>query len=149
MAKYSKEQKQDWFKKMRETAKKVRDLSEEERQKIATQCGTITVEGHPLSFFNCVFLWQQVGRALLQVGGFKQWKKAGRIVKKGERASGYIYVPRNKKNGNSEDLTNSEDPSQEQKSGRVRFLLVPVFDITQTQEIGEENEEPEVIREVS
>ncbi len=109
--------------KLHKMAATIRGMTQDQREAMATKIGTITAEGRALSFFNCCFLAQQSGRHLAQVGGFRQWKKAGRCVKKGEHAIGAIYVPmsRKKKNG-----------TEDEKDNRVRFLLVPVFDVDQT-----------------
>jgi hypothetical protein len=125
----SKEERIAWAKSMRELAKQCKAIPKEEREKIATKTGTVTVEGRPLSVFNTCFLWMQAGKALLQVGGFKQWLKAGRLVNKGEHASGYIYIP-TQKDQRDGDLTI--------ETGIKRFILVPVFDIEKTHETSAE-----------
>jgi antirestriction protein ArdC len=105
-------------------------MSSEEQQQKAGIMGTTTVEGHKLSIFNTLYLWQQAGRALLQVGGCNQWRKAKRAVRKGEHAAGYIYVPIGNK---VEEKTENADG--EKDNTRPFFKLVPVFDIGQTVEI--------------
>ena len=64
-------------------------------------------------------------RALAQIGGFQQWRKAGRMVRKGEHSIGSIFVP----------IGVSRDPEDGQDPDKVNFRLVPVFDITQTEEV--------------
>lgn len=126
----TKEEIKAWYKMMGENAAKIRAMSSEEQQQKAGQVGTITVEGHKLSIFNTLYLWQQAGRALLQVGGCNQWRKAKRAVKKGEHAAGYIYVPI----GNKVE-EKAEKAEGEAEDTRPFFKLVPVFDIGQTVEI--------------
>jgi len=99
-------------------------MPKEKQEEIAVKLGTVTCEGHRLSTHNMIFLFcqDQGAHPLAMVGGFRQWKKAGRQVQKGEHAAGYIYVPLGvKKDGEETD--------------GVRFRLVPVFDVTQTEEI--------------
>jgi len=119
-----------WYKAKAEMAGKIRAMSENERADLAGRAGTINVEGRPLSIFNTCFLWTQAGRALLQVGGFRQWQKVGRRVIEGQHAAGYIYVPMKKA-----DADGSEKGGEGEEETRMYFKLVPVFDVTQTQEI--------------
>jgi len=51
-------------------------------------------------------------------------------VRQGEKAAGYIYVPL----GTSKTAEDNEDAA-EGKRESLRFTLVPVFDVTQTQEL--------------
>jgi hypothetical protein len=132
-ARRSPEEIKAWYKTMADRAAEIRAMSETDRENLAAQAGTITCEGCPLSVFNTCFLWQQAGRALLQVGGFRQWKKAGREVIKGQHASGYIYVPMQKR---EEDADGSDEGGETEEKARKFFKLVPVFDVTQTVEIG-------------
>lgn len=114
-------------------AAKIRAMGEEERADIAGRVGTITAEGKALSLYNTCFLWAQAGRVLAQVGGFRQWKRAGRSVRKGEHAVGCIYVPMVRKG--------KEDQGADADAGEsVRFRLVPMFAIEQTDLIGVEPE---------
>lgn len=121
VAKYTDEERKEWRSKMAAMAKRVREMPENERQKIAERLGTVTCEGHRLSVHNTVFLWQQCGRPLLQVGGVRQWNKVGRAVEKGQRAAGYIYVPMRKEHEGDGD-------------SELKFRLIPVFSIEQTVE---------------
>lgn len=117
----TREEKKEWFTKMQSVAKRVKEMTPSKREEMAIKFGTITCEGRSLSPFNCCYLWLQAGKALAQVGGFKQWQRVGRQVIPGERASGYIYVPM----GNKKDEADDND--------RPSFRLVPVFDVTQTE----------------
>lgn len=57
------------------------------------------------------------------VTGFKSWKKQGRTVRKGEKAL-RILAPR---------ISKRKDKDGEEKKDIFGFVLVPVFDITQTE----------------
>ena len=66
---------------------------------------------------------KQTELTLTIIAGFRQWQAAGRQVSPGQKAAGYIYVPlKRKKDG--QDITPE----------KLRFRLVPVFDIAQTEE---------------
>jgi len=121
-SKYTEEERAAWREKMRQLAQTVRELPQEEQEKLAAQYGTVTCEGHALSPFNCIFLANQTGRILAIVGGCRQWGKAGRKVVKGEKAAGYIYVPM------------GQEVKEDGEEGRMKFRLVPVFDVSQTEE---------------
>jgi hypothetical protein len=114
--------------------KSLSELSEEQRQAIADKFGIVTVEGHLLTPYNQCFLVAQSEINFTVVGGFQQWKKAGRIVRKGEHGF-LIFVPSKTKQelvspqgGDiSEMISDDED---------VHFFTVTVFDISQTEVIA-------------
>src|SRR3990167_3854901 len=113
------EQKQERKKKLNEIIKQIAKLPQAERDLLATKHGIKTSEGHNLSPWNCVFLVYQGARSLI-IGGFRQWQRAGRIVRKGEHATGVIYVPlglRHKEEIDREDV--------EIMDKITRFRLVP------------------------
>lgn len=114
---------------MRELAGIVSKMTEAERQEIADRAGGIvTIEGRRLSLFNTVFILQQDGGASV-VGGFAQWRSAGRVVRKGEKAIA-MWVPK-------VTTAQVETPEgDEETTGGTRFLLVSVFDIAQTDPIA-------------
>lgn len=116
-----------WRQKMGELAKRIRAMSDEQKQKIQAQCGVVTCEGRPLSLYNTCYLWAQTGGRATMVGGFRQWNKVGRTVTKGQHAAGYIYVPTGR---------NKADTGEAEDGDGVRFVLVPVFDVTQTEEVA-------------
>jgi len=106
----------------REKVKKLRSilsgLSVQEREELARKAGILTVEGRSLSLTNqCLLALQCPGVTV--VGGYKQWKTAGRQVKKGEHGH-LIWFPSTKKDETEE----SED--------ETRFFMGTVFDIAQT-----------------
>jgi hypothetical protein len=78
-----------------------------------------TIEGHPLSFKNAALAALQRPNVSL-VGGFQQWRKAGRMVRKGEKAIG-IFLP----------LVRTSDDGE---AAGLAFRVVNVFDISQTEE---------------
>ena len=106
--------------------KTLSEMSEENRQAIADKYGIVTVEGHLLTPHNQCFIVAQSEINFSIVGGFQQWKKAGRIVRKGEHGF-LIFVPSKTKQENSEMI--SDD-------GNVHFFTATVFDISQTEVIA-------------
>lgn len=123
-----------WHQTMAGVARKVKAMSPAEREALAERLGIVTCEGHALSFYNMCFLYCQAGDGQMiptMIGGFRQWQKVGRMVIKGQHATGYIYVPIGiRKAAEDEDPEDTE--GQEPES--VHFRLVPVFDVTQTEE---------------
>jgi len=70
---------------MRLLTKQIAAMTPEQREKIVEKFGAVlTCESRPLSPFNSCFLIHQAGeRGVSVVGGFQQWKRAGRFVAKG------------------------------------------------------------------
>lgn len=121
-------------------ARTVAAMSEDERAALVSRAGAVvTVEGRPLSPFNSILLLSQFG-AVSVVGGFWQWKRAGRRVRKGESALS-LWIP-TAKSGKAEGAETAEPnpveigQASEQGAktvGRARFIIGSVFDITQTE----------------
>ncbi len=109
---------------MKALSAKVKAMPEDERQRLACEYGTLTAEGHTLSAKNTILLAMQAGRPLAQVGGYKQWLKVNRQVIKGQHSIGSMYVP-----------TRGKKKDDEEADTRQRFVLVSVFDVTQTEEV--------------
>jgi len=106
--------------------KTLSEMTEEQRQAIAEKDGFITVDGHLLTPHNQCFLVAQSEINFTVVGGFQQWKKTGRIVRKGEHGF-LIFVPsKAKQDENPEIVLDNED---------VHFFTATVFDISQTEVI--------------
>ncbi|MFH1527571.1 MAG: ArdC family protein [Bacteroidota bacterium] len=103
----------------------LKGMSDDQRQAMADQYGIVTIEGHPLTPYNQCFLLSQAEVNFTVVGGFQQWKKAGRTVLKGEKGF-MIFVPSGNKK--EDDSTQLED---------VFFFTATVFDISQTHVIEE------------
>jgi antirestriction protein ArdC len=101
-------------------AKQAASLSPEQRA--AMLAGEIrTIEGHALSPKNQILLiMQRPGVSF--VGGFRQWKKAGRQVRKGEKSLA-LWIPI------------AGEKESEESDSRPLFRLASVFDITQTDSI--------------
>ena len=108
--------------KMRELARSVSAMTPDERNSLAARMPVATIEGRTLSPFNCCFVTLQMSGATI-VGGFRQWRTAGRAVRKGERGLS-LWVPL--KRETSEDNGEADD---------VRFMLGTVFDVSQTEEV--------------
>ena len=85
----------------------------------------VTTEGHQLSPFNsiaCIIQGEDCDIIPTIVGGFNQWKKEGRQVKKGSKGLA-IYIPCSKK---------ETSETGEEKESRY-FTSGYVFDISQTE----------------
>ena len=108
---------------VKELRQRLANLSVEERQVFASRGMIATVEGRTLSLHNTLLVYlQSNGRAPSIVGGYKQWKTAGRQVKRGEH--GYtIWFPVGNKNEDTGDITEAQT-----------FYCGTVFDIGQTEE---------------
>ena len=122
---YTAEEKKQWREKMNSLIKQVSALEPAQREEMAKRMPIVTCEGHAISAYNACFLAMQTELALTVVGGFRQWQVAGRQVSPGEKAAGYIYVPLKKKK-DGQDITEE----------KLRFRMVPVFDIAQTEEVA-------------
>lgn len=117
----------------RAIVQKIGKMTEEERGELARRIPVIaTCEGHTLSLHNQCLLALQCPSATL-VGGFRQWKKQGRAVKKGEHGH-MIWVP----SVQGEISIDIPQPGEIDESERreLRFLMGTVFDISQTAEMG-------------
>lgn len=112
-----------------------------EAERVALICGAggavMTCEGRALSEVNTALLIFQLSGVSV-VGGFRQWKKAGRCVKKGERGLS-IWIPSARGGGEDEGKREGEISGRELAAlaEGPRFLTGTVFDISQTAKIGE------------
>lgn len=105
------------------------NLTATEREAIAQRGLVATVEGRTLSLHNTILVTIQAnGYTPTVVGGFNQWKLAGRIVKRGEHGL-MIWFPVGRKN---DDDTIIEADT---------FYTGTVFDISQTELIGATKQE--------
>ena len=105
--------------------KKVAAMTPDERKAlVATTPGIITVERHTLSPVNSILIMMQNPEATI-VGGFNQWIRNGRTVRKGEHGSS-IWIPLSKTGAGT-----NEQPDE------LHFGSGTVFDITQTRELEE------------
>lgn len=118
--------------KIRKLVKALGAMPEADRRAMIDKVGSIvTVEGRHLSPVNMMLVATQIPNASV-VGGFRQWLRAGRVVKKGEHGAG-IWVPCGAGRGAAGDGSDAglvETATAE--SDGPRFILGTVFDISQT-----------------
>lgn len=122
----------------RSLAAKLGAMSEGERLAMAERMPTVcNPSGHFLTIRNTMLLVTMSGRAdLTMVAGFRQWLDAGRCVRKGEHAIGCIMVPMVLKGtGDAKPEGEGADGDGSEGKGSVRFRYVPVFDVSQTEEL--------------
>lgn len=124
---YTPEQRAERSAKVKALAAAVAALTPEQRAAFASRSPVVTIEGHALSFRNAFILVMQLGASVSIVGGYQQWRRAGRQVRKGEHGA-VILVP-SVKGGAAADGDETAAPAD------VRFLSATVFDITQTDSI--------------
>ena len=104
---------------LREICNQIKAMDDGERARLASRMQVRSVTGATLSAHNqCMVAFQKADATI--VGGFRQWLKEGRAVKKGEHGLG-IWIPRFEK-GEGEDGPGSLEG----------FLFGTVFDVTQT-----------------
>lgn len=113
------QEKRDRFKRF---VRQIAEMKPEEREAMVADAGLVTCEGHALSMTNTMLTIFQMPSATV-VGGFKQWIRNGRCVRKGEQGF-MIWVPTATKSESTEDQD-------------VRFLTANVFDISQTEALAE------------
>lgn len=117
---------------MRALAARISKMDASERAELSARLpGVVTIEGRALSLHNQFMLAFQMPAATV-VGGFRQWKAAGRSVRKGQHGA-CIWFPLDK-GKKSED---NPEPNGDEKSS-MHFGLATVFDISQTQEANVE-----------
>jgi len=111
--------------KMREICRQIKAMDDGERARMASSMQAASVEGAAYSVHNqCMIAVQNPAATIL--GGFRQWKKHGRTVKKGEHGIG-IWVPK---------FSTHESADGEKMEGGIEgFLFGTVFDVTQTEEL--------------
>ena len=114
----------------REMCKKIDAMTDAERKALSDKILVTTVEGHALSMHNqCLIAFQRDGVTL--VGGFVQWKKAGRVVKHGEHGMMIWCATSARK----EEKAEAEAEGEEAKPG---FIMGTVFDVSQTEPLAEQ-----------
>lgn len=108
--------------KFRNLARQLGAMPKAQRDALAARLpGIATVEGRTLSTINTCLIAAQCPSATI-VGGFRQWKKAGRSVKKGEHGLS-LWVPFGVKDADTGETD-------------TRFGMGTVFDVAQTEEIS-------------
>lgn len=109
--------------KLREMAGKIGKLTDTERAALVSDWPT-TIEGHRVSLKNACLIAFQGGATV--IGGFQQWRRAGRFVRKGAQSLG-IFIPLG-----TRKIQN--DSGAVQFDGEaVAFGFASVFDISQTE----------------
>jgi hypothetical protein len=132
--------------KFRTLVKQVAEMTDEQRAHLTNRIGAIlTCEGHALSLTNTMLVITQNPIASM-VGGFRQWQKQGRCVRKGEHGQ-MIWVPTGgRKNdvpldgttGGVSAVADGEPKGEDDK----HFIIGTVFDVTQTEVMtAQESEE--------
>src|SRR3954471_10120505 len=119
--------------KARDLARQIANMTEEQKALWLARVPVLTINRTALSGKNHMLVAMQRESATM-VAGFRQWLATGRAVRKGQQAI-YIFAPAGR--GKAEASAPSSDPgAPEGEAGEaVRFLLVPVFDVSQTDEI--------------
>ena len=120
--------------KFRALWKQVADMGDTERAMMAAKYGFRTVEGKELSLCNQMLIALQLPQASV-LGGFRQWIKQGRAVRKGEHGA-MIWCPTGARNadGSPESPANGNETPQGEAAD-LRFIIGTVFDVSQTQEL--------------
>ena len=108
---------------LRDVAKMIAALSEEERLALAARLSVVTCEGRSLSTYNACMVASGCPDATI-IGGFQQWRRQGRQVRQGEHSTMSIWAPKAARE--HEDGTAPDER---------RFVLVAMFDIRQTEEL--------------
>lgn len=110
---------------LKELRDKLKALTPEQRQVLLDRGLVATIEGRTLSTHNTIMVYfQSNGTLPTIVGGYQQWRKAGRSVKKGEHGF-TIWFPVGQKDEDGDILA------------AERYFTGTVFDVTQTEELTE------------
>lgn len=118
--------------KARHLAKQIAGMSEEQKAQWLARVPVLTMEGRPISGKNHMLVAMQCETATM-VGGFRQWLAAGRAVRKGETAL-YIFAPGGRGKAEASAPSSAEPgAAAEGAAESVRFIMVPVFDVSQTE----------------
>jgi antirestriction protein ArdC len=120
--------------KARQLAKQIADMSDEQKAQWLARVPILTIDGRPISGKNQMLAAMQCQTATM-LGGFQQWLAAGRAVRKGESAL-YIFAPSGSRKAEaSAPGTDSGNAAAETATESVRFIMVPVFDVSQTDQL--------------
>lgn len=121
----------------RSIVKRIAAMPEADREALSKKVLAANVDGHVLSPHNQCLLAVQCPHVTI-VGGFRQWREQGRTVRRGEHGH-MIWVPITYGEPSDDTPQPSDMDGQEKKSG-VGFIVGTVFDISQTEELGQEAE---------
>lgn len=111
-------------------ATRISQMTQSERQEMVQRSGAgavCSIEGRALSHFNQCLILSQDEHATV-VGGFQQWRAAGRMVMKGEKGLA-IWFPIKRKEKEDEGR---EEGEMNEKDLKQHFSLGTVFDVRQT-----------------
>lgn len=125
--------------------KQVSAMPECERILIANKLGLVTCDGHALSPGNQYLIFLQNNAASV-LGGFRQWQKHGRRVKKGEHGA-MIWVPcgsGKKATGEATPASQTDGAAEPGAGGDSFFVVGTMFDISQTEEMKPGSFSPEM-----
>lgn len=103
---------------------KLANLTPEEKQALTSRGLVATVEGRSLSLHNTLLVYLQSKATPTVVGGYQQWKRAGKQVQKGEHGM-MIWFPVGQKDTDTGDIALAE-----------RYFTATVFDISQVEDQG-------------
>ena len=117
--------------------RKLANLTDQEQKAIIERQIVLSVQGKAISEKNTILLYVQsdlIGSAPSVIGGYRQWQAQGRQVKKGEHALSIWAPAKAKKDPNKQP----DEISLKDVEDKQSFFLVPVFDISQTEEVKAE-----------
>lgn len=129
----------------RELVKTISEMDADARAALIDRCGAIvTADGAALSHFNTCLIISQSPKASI-VGGFRQWLKHGRCVRKGQTGLN-LWVPIANRGDAPETDPRNPEPESTDRASRQRFIMGTVFDISQTETLEQPAaEEPETL----
>ena len=120
--------------KARALANQIAGMTDAQKSAWLARVPVLTTEGKPISGKNHMLAAMQRDDATM-VAGFRQWLALGRAVRKGETAL-YIFAPSGGRKAEASAPSNETSGDDSATVGEsVRFLLVPVFDVAQTDPI--------------
>lgn len=107
---------------IKQLRERLANLSDQDKEALISRGLIATVEGRTLSLHNTLLVYLQCNsQAPTVVGGYQQWKRAGKQVKKGEHGF-IIWFPVGSKDEDTGDILHAET-----------FLTATVFDISQVE----------------
>ncbi len=109
--------------KVKQLREQLKNLTQEQRNQFIKRGMISTIDGHVLSPGNTILCYFQSQDAPTVVGGYQQWKRAQRQVKRGEHGM-IIWFPVGDKDEEENIITVD------------RYYIATVFDITQTETVS-------------
>ena len=111
----------------RSLAAKIRAMTPAELERYTQAAPVVTIDGRTLSMRNQAMIIMQLDRPTV-VGGFRQWKQAGRHVSKGQHGAMILY-PRVSRPAEDADPAEAGEET-------ISFGTATVFDVSQTAELA-------------